>query len=389
MRVCGRVVTRDRASGIVADATGTVRVVGAGLPEPLSLVELWGTWDGVEIQAAEVLFAQANQGFGELGQSEFFGLTRHRNQRAHRLFERARLLAELRAFFVERAFLEVETQLLVPSPGLDVHLSAMGVQTSAGERFLITSPEYQMKRLLAGGLTRIFQLCKCFRNDEIGDRHQPEFTMVEWYRAFAGVEDVMLDTEALVARLARASQHAPSDSPAILRTALGDLDVTPPWPRLSVREAFARYTSTSMDDAVKDEERFYRLMIEDIEPALREYPAVFLCEYPASMASLARRKPSDPSVAERFEAYVAGIELCNGFGELTCPVEQRARLSADQAERARLGLPVYPLDERFLSALEQGVPPSGGNALGVDRLLMLALGADHIEDVLAIPGSLL
>lgn len=382
-------VSSNATSGVVADASGAVRVMGAGLPEPLALVALSGVWDGSVVQLTEIALVQTPQAFGELRKSEFWALTRDGNRKAQRLRERARLLAAVRAFFVERGFLEVETQILVPSPGLDVHLSAMAVQSSVGERYLITSPEYQMKRLLAGGLSEIFQLAKCFRNDEVGERHQPEFTILEWYRAFAGVEDVMGDTEALVAHIARAAQNAPKDARAVLHSAFGELDVTPPWPRLTVREAFARFADTSMDEAARDEALFYRLMVEQVEPGLRKFPAVFLCEYPASMASLARRKPSDPSVAERFEAYVAGIELCNGFGELTCALEQRARLSADQVERARQGLPVYPIDERFLAALEQGMPPSGGNALGIDRLLMLALGAEHIEDVLAIAGSAL
>ena len=300
--------------------------------------------------------------------------------------------------------MEVETPLVVPSPGLDVHLAALAVSTRAGERYLITSPEYQMKRLLAGGLERIYQLCKCFRADEVGEHHQPEFTMLEWYRTHAGVEDVMCDTEQLVAHLARwvarrwprpgeddaiaARRRSPSaQCPALLHTAFGDVDVTPPWQRVTMREAFARFGSTSMEEALRDEALFYRVLVEHIEPGLAQLGAVFLCEWPARMASLARKKPGDESVAERFEAYVAGVELCNGFGELTDVTEQRARLIADQRERARLGLPVYPIDERFLDALAQGIPASGGNALGVDRLLQLLLGAPHIEDVLALGAS--
>jgi lysyl-tRNA synthetase class 2 len=198
---------------------------------------------------------------------------------------------------------------------------------------------------------------------------------------------MMVDTENLVADLARTLRGAPATARAELHTAHGIIDVTPPWKRLSVREAFADFANVELSEVVGDEDVFYRLLVEKVEPALADLGALFLTDYPASMASLARKKPADPSVAERFEAYVAGIELCNGFGELTDPVEQRARLVRDQHERAVRGLPVYPIDERFLSALEQGMPPSGGNALGLDRLIMLALGAEHIEDVLAIPGS--
>jgi lysyl-tRNA synthetase class 2 len=316
----------------------------------------------------------------------------HVAARAGRLRARADLLREVRAFFDGQDFLEVETPLLVPSPGLDVHLDAMRVQQRKHERYLITSPEYQMKRLLVGGLPRIYQLCKCFRNDELGERHQPEFSMLEWYRAGAEVDAVMHDTEQLVATLARwlsARSGGASDGRAIVHSALGAIDVTPPWPRLTMRAAFAKFCDLTMDEALRDEEQFYRLLIDRIEPGLARMGAVFLCEWPASMASLARKKPGDASVAERFEAYLAGVELCNGFGELTCPEEQRARLLADQAERRARNLPVYPIDERFLAALEQGMPPSAGNALGVDRLFMLLLGAAHIEDVLALGASVL
>jgi lysyl-tRNA synthetase class 2 len=313
--------------------------------------------------------------------------------RAERLRLRADLLRQLRVFFDAQDFLEVETPLVVPSPGLDLHLDAMRVVHKKHERYLITSPEYQMKRLLAGGLGRIYQICKCFRNDELGERHQPEFTMLEWYRAEADVEGVMRDTEQLVATLARqisSTLHAAdariADKP-VLRSAFGDIDVTPPWPRLTMREAFTRFCDVSMEEALRDEEGFYRLLIDRIEPGLAKLGAVFLCEWPTSMASLARKKPGDPSVAERFEAYIAGVELCNGFGELSDAREQRERLLADQAARRAAGLPVYPLDERFLAALEEGMPESAGNALGIDRLLMLLLGAAHIEDVMAIGAT--
>jgi lysyl-tRNA synthetase class 2 len=161
--------------------------------------------------------------------------------------------------------------------------------------------------------------------------------------------------------------------------------VEPPWPRISVREAFARFAQ--VDTRELDDATFYQLLVDKVEPVLSELGALFLYDYPAQMASLARKKPDDETVAERFEAYVGGLELCNGFGELTDPDEQRARLLNDQAERTKLGKPVYPIDERFLTALAEGVPPSGGNALGFDRLLMLALGAQSIEDVIAIPAS--
>ena len=378
VHVAGRVVAQTESAALMRDESGIARLTVAAPVALNALATARGRWDGAAIVVER--FEVLHQPRTEL--HELSALARGDNRKQQRLYARARILRSARDFFDTRGFLEIETPLVVPSPGLDLHLDAPVVTTRDGERYLITSPEYQMKRLLAGGLERIYQVTKCFRNDEIGERHQPEFTMLEWYRAFSGVEAVMRDTEELVAEVARAVSGGTT-----LRTSRGDVDVTPPWPRITVREAFGRFAKVDLRDVVADEERFYRLLVEEVEPALADFGALFLCDYPASMASLARKKPSDPRFAERFEAYVGGIELCNGFGELTCPSEQRARLTADQEVRRARGLPVYPIDERFLRALEEGMPPSGGNALGLDRLVMLALGAAHIEDVIAIPAS--
>lgn len=380
--VAGRVIARTHEEALLADASGVARLGGRELPALYSLAMVEGVWDGRMLSAARVLHVQAAV-LGDQRDSEHAALLKDGRAKLRRLYERARILEHVRGFFRERGFVEVETPLAVPSPGLDLHLSAVRVEASRDERYLITSPEYQMKRLLAGGLERVVQIGKCFRQGEVGARHQPEFTMLEWYRAWASVEDVMHDTEELVASIASPSGSAKR----LLRTAGGDVDVTPPWPRLTVREAFERFAGVDALELERDESAFYRVLIDHVEPALSTLGAVFLCEYPASMASLARQKPGNPRVAERFEAYVAGVELCNGFGELTDPIEQRARLERDQAARAAQGLPVYPIDERFMAALEEGIPPSGGNALGLDRLIMLALGAEHIEDVIAIPAS--
>ena len=294
------------------------------------------------------------------------------------LEERARLLALVRAFFDARGFLEVETPLLVPSPGLDVHLAAFEVNTTAGARFLSTSPEYQMKRLVAEGYSAIFQIAKAFRKDELGERHNSEFTILEWYRANASVEDTMRDTEQLVARLTGGEVDVDGRRH----------DASPPFRRMTVLEAYSEFTSQSSEEtlemAAHDEDRFFRLLIDRIEPGLAGLEAaVFLTEYPTSQASLARTKPGDPRVAERFELYVAGVELCNGFGELTDPVQQRARFLRDLEVRALRGLPAYPVDEHFLRALEQGLPPCSGNAVGIDRLVALACGTREIRRVMA------
>ncbi len=300
--------------------------------------------------------------------------------RTRALARRAELVAGVRAFFNSRGFLEVETPIVVPSPGLDVHLDAFEV--AAGDdrppRFLSTSPEYQMKRLLGRGHARLFQLTKAFRREELGARHSPEFSMLEWYRAPAGVDEVMRDTEQLVARVTGGR----------VRLAERTVDTLPPFRRMTVAEAFEAFAGVTahetFDMAEHDEDRFFRLLVDHVEPPLAALDhALFLTEYPASQASLARKKPGDPRVAERFELYVAGVELCNGFGELTDAEEQRARLARDQATRRERGLPVYPIDERFLAALAAGLPPCAGNALGVDRLVALACGTTAIAEVMA------
>ncbi|MCA9529661.1 MAG: EF-P lysine aminoacylase GenX [Myxococcales bacterium] len=304
--------------------------------------------------------------------------------RVERLRERAAILREVRAFFDGRGFLEVQTPLVVPSPGLDLHLAAFEVATDAGPRWLITSPEYQMKRVVAGGVARVYQVCKTFRREELGALHEPEFTMLEWYDASEGAsaETTMAQTEQLVAALARARSGE-----AACEVDGRRIDLRPPWPRVRVDDAYRELAGCSMWDLLPDEERFFRAMVERVQPALGAERPVFLTHWPASMASLARLSPDEPTLALRYEAFIAGIELCNGFDELTDAAEQRARLERDQHARREAGLPVYPIDARFLAALEEGLPPCSGNALGVDRLVMLLTGAACVQDVLAIPHA--
>ncbi len=317
----------------------------------------------------------------------------------------------MRAFFAARDFIEIEAPLQVPSPGLELHLAAFA--TEPGGRFLITSPEYQCKRLLAGGLRRIYSLGKVFRAGEAGPHHNPEFTMLEWYRAFAGWEAVADDVAALCAELA-ASRPGGDGQPRLpYRGRL--LDLALPWPKLSVCEAMLRYAGVTLRgdetvDALRQalhaaghrpseprdrpptwDELFFPVFLDHVEPCLLKPPGqdrsaplrpVVLYDWPLPLCALARPRPDNPAVVERFEAYLAGVELCNGFGELCDPVEQRRRLELDAQRRSERGLPVYPQDERFLSALAAGMPPSAGVALGVDRLLMLLCDAEHIREVL-------
>ncbi len=290
---------------------------------------------------------------------------------------RARVLRDVHAFFESRGFMHVDTPSIVPSPGMDTHLATFAVDIpKRGRHWLATSPEYQMKRVLADH-ARIYQVCRAYRRDEEGHLHNPEFSILEWYRADASVSDVMQDTEQLVARVTGGS----------IRVHDARITTTPPFLRLSVRDAFERFADVQGPDmltmASMDEERFFRLLIDRVEPGIASLQRpVFLVDYPACMASLARKKLGDEAVAERFELYLAGVELCNGFGELVDAAEQRARFEADQRLRGERGQDVYPIDDKLLDALAR-LPPSAGNALGIDRLAMLACGAASIGEVMS------
>jgi lysyl-tRNA synthetase class 2 len=381
-RFGGRLLATRGASLVVADALGVLSVElseGAAELTEGDLLVVEGVWRGGRLREARVAERARPQTTAEGGDVRRFLL----DGAGRRLRLRARVIDAIRGYFRAENFLEVETPVVVPSPGLDLHLDAC--EATGG--YLITSPEYQMKRLLTGGLPRVFQLARCHRQGERGALHNPEFTMVEWYRSFAGYEEVMADTEALVRAAALAAAGKPE-----LRLGERRIQVGGPFARVTVAEAFAAHAGLAPEAmlamAEHDEDTYFRLLVERVEPALaaREEP-VFLVDYPTSQASLARRKPSDPRVAERFELYAAGVELCNGFGELTDPIEQRARLEHDRAERARRGLPVYPVDERFLDALSRGMPRAAGNALGLDRLVALAAGAPTIGEVQAFPAA--
>ena len=269
--------------------------------------------------------------------------------------ERARVLRQIRAFFDARGFTEVETPVRIPAPAPEPHIDC----PPSGDWFLRASPELQMKKLLAAGMERIYQIGPCFRAGEKGRRHSPEFTMLEWYRANADYSDIARDAEELVAEVLR-----PRGSAAL--------------PRVTVREAYRRWAGWDPVEAW-DQDRFDFDMATKIEPNLPKGP-LFLMDYPAPAASLARLKADDPRVAERWELYVDGLELANAFTELTDPVEQRRRFENARVERRALGEADYPLDEEFLDALAR-MPPSGGVALGVDRLVMLACGVRDISDV--------
>ncbi len=288
------------------------------------------------------------------------------------LRQRAAIIQSIRDFFVSRGFLEVETPQRIPANAPEEHIEPFG----SGDRYLHTSPELCLKRLLCRGHDKIFQICHCWRSDERGRRHVPEFTLLEWYRADSDYRDLMRDCEELltwVGKACRTAGHVPAGSQC------GGFSETPE--RITVRKAFARFASRDMEAAVRDGS-FDEVMATVVEPALSHSTPVILMDYPARMAALARLKPDDPAVAERFELYAGGLELANGFSELNDPVEQRLRFEEANNRRIELGSAPLPLPEPFLQELA-GMPPSAGIALGVDRLVMLCTGAERIDDVLA------
>jgi lysyl-tRNA synthetase class 2 len=283
------------------------------------------------------------------------------------LEKRARILQQVRAFFVGRGLLEVETPQRIPANAPELHIDAV----EAGGWVLQSSPELAMKRLLAAGCPDLFQLCRVWRGGERGGRHLPEFTLLEWYRRDADYTQLMADCEALLAHL------VPSGRLAWQGTTI---DLTPPWPRLCVAEAFSRHAPCGIAEALATG-RFEETLTAEVEPRLGPAP-LFLVDYPAPLAALARLKPGDPTVAERCELYLGGLELANGFSELTDPVEQRARFMRDEAARRAAGKPPRPLPEPYLTELAN-LPPCSGMALGIDRLVMLLTDTAEIAEVVA------
>jgi lysyl-tRNA synthetase class 2 len=320
------------------------------------------------------------------------------------LAARGRVLRAVRGWFEARGFTEVETAALQVSPGNEAHLhafetAALGPDGAARAMYLHTSPEFACKKLLASGEGEIFTLAKVWRNRERGALHHPEFTMLEWYRADAPYTAIMDDCAGL---LAAAAEAAGADR---LRFRGHEADPFAAPERITVAEAFDRFAGvdllSTLDDQaalaaqaraagvrVADDDTwsdvFSRLIVEKVEPNLGRGRAAILCEYPASEAALARPKPGDGRVAERFELYACGVELANCFGELTDAAEQRRRFEIEMAEKARLYGERYPIDEDFLAALAV-MPPASGGALGFDRLVMLATGASTIDQVLWTP----
>jgi lysyl-tRNA synthetase class 2 len=340
--------------------------------------------------------------------SPWWAATRHADRKPF-LLARAAVTKAARAFFDEQGFSEVETSILQVSPGNETHLHAPRTEVTRPEgtraaRYLRTSPEFACKKLLAAGEKRIFEFARVFRDRERGDLHLPEFTMLEWYRADSGYDAVMADSIVIIAHAAQATGIGQFN----FRGKVADPFAEPEL--ITVASAFARFSGidllatisngegdrAALAQAARDKVRlsdddtwsdiFSKVLVEHVEPRLGQGRLTVLFEYPAPEAALARVSAGDPRVAERFEVYACGVELANGFGELTDAAEQRRRFTAAMDEKARRYGERYPLDEDFLAAVAY-MPQASGVALGFDRLVMLASGATRIDQVVWTPPA--
>lgn len=292
------------------------------------------------------------------------------NRKYKALQIRASMIQAIRGFFTERGYLEIETPVRIPAPAPEANIDAI----PSNGWFLHTSPELCMKRLLAAGYSRIFQITHCFRGEERGARHMTEFTLLEWYEIGIDYHRMMEVCEAMIVSVARMLGHEGDltyrGRPIAIRT---------PWERLSVKNAFSRYASLSMDQAL-EQDRFDEIMADEIEPSIGAEGPVFLYDYPAELGALARINRADPTVAERFELYMGGLELANAFSELTDATEQRGRFEEEIRNRREAGGILYPMPEKFLETLP-AMPECAGIALGVDRLAMIFADKESIDDV--------
>ena len=344
-----------------------------------------------------------------------------------RLLLREQVIQAIRQFFAKENFHEVETPLLVKSPGTEPYLEVFETklideQNQQQPAYLLTSPEYAMKKLLAGGLTKIYQICKSFRNREsLGGTHNPEFTILEWYRSDADYLDIMNDLANLILFIShhlqayyqqQTGQFAQEIMERLQDSTLSyqgkSYDLSVPYQRLSVTEAFERFvgvraeqllTVEGLRQAAKKQhyplngqeswdELFYELFLNEIEPELAKLSRpMIIYDYPLSQAALSKPKADQPQFAERFELYLAGLELGNAFSELTDAQEQESRLKKELVLRQQLGKTAYQLDQDFIAALQSGMPETGGIAVGVDRLVMLFADASDIDQTLFFPAK--
>ena len=320
-------------------------------------------------------------------------------------FVREKVIDTIRSFFKDEGFHEVFTPIMVPVPSIEPNLEVFETQlrTSTGKEkraFLISSPEYAHKRLLSAGVGNLFEITRSFRNEEEVSRlHSPEFTILEWYRVNADYKDTMSDFEKLFLKIVGKDKMIYQNE---------EYDLTLPWPRISVAEAFEKYSNIDtetlldkkklleagkgkgykIDEKTTWEQIFYQIFLNEIEPEFKKsHKPVFVYDYPLAQASLSRPCPSDPRFAERFEVFLAGVELGNCFSELTDAEAQHKRFEADLAERKRLDKTDFPIDEDFVEALREGMPVSSGIAVGIDRLVMLVADVPSVSDTIFFPDN--
>ena len=291
------------------------------------------------------------------------------------LRKRATMMSALRQWFAKENFLEVESPVRLPAPALEDYIDAV---ESGKAMWLRTSPELHLKRLLAAGYPRIFEIGPCFRFGESGDHHREEFTMLEWYRLQGSWTDLMADAQGMVAAALEATNPGKKAIPFRGQ----NIDFSGEWPRMTVREAFERYASISLRQAI-DEGKFELVLCTEVEPHLGNGAPLFLTEYPMECSGLSAALPGKPGFVARWELYVAGLEIGNACTELADPPEQERRFQATADLRAADHRPVYPMDQPFMNAMWNGFPLCAGTAIGLDRLAMVLTNADDIAEVKA------
>jgi lysyl-tRNA synthetase class 2 len=293
-------------------------------------------------------------------------------RKSQALQARAKLIQSIRLFFIHHGFMEVETPLRIPSPAPEEHIEAI----PSGNWFLQTSPELCMKRLLAAGYQQIFQISKCFRAAERGNKHLPEFTMLEWYATGFDYNQIMDQCQALLIAAFKDMGH---NQDIVWQNK--KMNLVSPWERITVTDAFLKYAPVTLEEALV-QDKFDEIMVEYVEPRLGIDRPTFIYDYPEKLAALAKIKMNDPTVAERFELYIGGLELAYGFSELTDASEQRQRFEEASEARTRKNWARYTMPEKFLQAL-QTMPQCAGIALGIDRLVMIITNTANIDDVVA------
>lgn len=407
--LAGRVVELDRGSFRLRDESGEVVIRTPTKPEPdLRIGDIIETSVQSSLEATSVTVLVRSGGLPQHPRRQWENMLEEPTMREV-VRKRAVAFDGIREFFRRAGFLEIDPPSLVALPGMEPYLDPFEVtlRDASGRKargFLATSPEYAAKKLLAAGFEKIFMLSRVFRNSEplaASGMHNPEFTMLEWYRAYASYLEIMDDVEALIRHVCRRLHNAESFRFRGIR-----VDLRGPWERLTVADAFWKYAGVDLDAALdreslirivrdkghrpKDDERyedlFFRIFLSEVEPALGHGRPTILYDYPAQLAALAKTSADEPGYAERFELYIGGVELANAFTELNDPVEQKRRLEEERVLRKKMKKTDFPVDEDFIRALAAGMPPSGGIALGVDRMLMVLLDARSIEDVILFPA---